>query len=103
MLMLASLAVMSCASNEVAKPIEEKTITISLESNRTTGYSWVCEIDKMNVAEFIAEEYVIDKNIVFRKENYLNENYTDKNSYVAYEQVNELDGYKIYEVKQYEK
>ena len=47
--------------------------------------------------------YVIDKNIVFRKENYLNENYTDKNSYVAYEQVNELDGYKIYEVKQYEK
>ena len=47
--------------------------------------------------------YVIDKNIVFRKENYLTENYADPNSYVSYEQANELDGYKIYEVKQYEK
>lgn len=43
--------------------------------------------------------YVVDKNIVFRKENYLTENYAGSDSYVEYEQVNELDGYKIYEVK----
>ena len=67
MLMLASLAVMSCASNEVAKTCEEKTITISLESNRTAGYSWACEIDKPQIAELIADEYIIDKSIIDKK------------------------------------
>ena len=67
MLTLASLAVMSCASNEIEKPSEEKTITISLESNRTTGYSWVCEIDKPQIAELIADEYIIDKSIIDKK------------------------------------
>lgn len=47
--------------------------------------------------------YVIDKNIVFRKEAYLTDNYADKDCYVAYDQVDEIDGYKIYEVKQSEK
>lgn len=47
--------------------------------------------------------YVIDKNIVFRKENYLTAYYADPDQYAVYDQVNELDGYKIYEIKQYDK
>lgn len=47
--------------------------------------------------------YVIDKNIVFRKEAYLTDNYAGKDSYVVYDQVDEIDGYKIYEVKQNER
>lgn len=43
--------------------------------------------------------YVIDSNIVFKKENYLTENYGAKNQFVTYEQVNEFESYKVYEVK----
>ncbi|MEE0875105.1 MAG: hypothetical protein UIH27_16800 [Ruminococcus sp.] len=43
--------------------------------------------------------YVIDKNIVYKKENYLTENYCEKTQYASYEQVNEFESYKIYEVK----
>lgn len=46
--------------------------------------------------------YVIDKGITFKKEKYFNVNYAEPHRHVAYEQKNELDGYKIYNVKTYE-
>ena len=61
---------------------------------------------KRNVSENIYEAvlsnkkiYVIDKNITFRKERYFTQNYAEDGMYIAYEQINELNGYKIYQVK----
>lgn len=61
---------------------------------------------KRNLSENIYEAvlsnnkiYIIDKNITFRKERYLTQNYAEEDMFAVYEQVNELDGYKIYEVK----
>lgn len=42
--------------------------------------------------------YVIDKNITFKKERYFTNNYALSGETVIYEQVNELDGYKVYKV-----
>lgn len=44
--------------------------------------------------------YVIDKSITFRKEKYLTQKYADKDKSVIYNQVDELNGYKIYQVTQ---
>ena len=61
---------------------------------------------KRNMSENIYEAvlsnnkiYVIDKNITFKKERYFSRNYAQEDMVAVYEQVNELDGYKIYEVK----
>ena len=43
--------------------------------------------------------YVIDKYITFKKEKYFNVNYTRPHEHVSYRQLKELDGYKVYEVK----
>lgn len=42
--------------------------------------------------------YVIDKNITFKKERYFTNNYAQSGETVIYEQINELNGYKIYKV-----
>ncbi|MBR1483955.1 MAG: hypothetical protein IJ598_13460, partial [Ruminococcus sp.] len=42
--------------------------------------------------------YVIDKFITFKKEKYFNLNYADHFESITYQQVKELDDYKIYEV-----
>ncbi len=42
--------------------------------------------------------YVIDKNITFRKERYFSMHYADDGQAIVYNQVNDIDGYKIYEV-----
>lgn len=44
--------------------------------------------------------YVIDKNITFRKERYLTTNYAENGKTVLYNQVSEIDGFRIYEVTQ---
>lgn len=61
---------------------------------------------KRNMSENIYEAvlsnkkiYVIDKNITFRKERYFTQNYAEDDMYIVYEQIDELNGYKIYEVK----
>ncbi len=41
--------------------------------------------------------YIIDKNITFRKERYFTKHYAEDNQAIVYSQVNDIDGYKIYE------
>ena len=60
---------------------------------------------KRNMSENIYEAvlsnnkiYVVDKNITFRKERYFTKNYAKEDNVIIYNQVNEIDGYKIYEV-----
>ena len=62
---------------------------------------------KRNMSENIYEAvlnskkiYVIDKYITFRKERYFTEYYADDSKSAVYQQVNELNGYKIYEVNE---
>ena len=62
---------------------------------------------KRNMSENIYEAvltnnkiYVIDKNITFKKERYFTQNYAESGKIVTYNQVNEIDGFKIYEVIQ---
>ncbi|MEE0914624.1 MAG: hypothetical protein U0L76_08605 [Ruminococcus sp.] len=62
---------------------------------------------KRNMSENIYEAvltnnkiYVIDKNITFRKERYFTQNYAENGNIVTYNQVNDIDGFKIYEVTQ---
>lgn len=50
----------SCASFNRTAPNEMRTFTISLDANKTTGYSWVCEISNEKIAQVINEEYQID-------------------------------------------
>lgn len=64
---------------------------------------------KRNMSENIYEAvlsnnkiYVIDKNITFRKERYFTENYAQDNNIIVYNQINEIDGYKIFEVTELE-
>lgn len=40
--------------------------------------------------------YVVDNNIVFKKEKYFNEYYVDEDKYAAYTEVKEINGFKIY-------
>ena len=63
------------------------------------------QLRKRNLSENIYEAilkgnniYVIDKNITFKKERYFTNNYAQDDETIVYEQVNELDGYKIYKV-----
>ena len=63
------------------------------------------QLRKRNLSENIYEAilkgnniYVIDKNITFKKERYFTNNYAQNDETIVYEQVNELDGYKIYKV-----
>ena len=42
---------------------------------------------------------VIDKNITFKKEKYFSINYVPEPQKAVYNQVDELDGYKFYEVE----
>ena len=63
------------------------------------------QLRKRNLSENIYEAvldgnkiFVIDKNITFKKERYLTNNYAQDGEAVIYEQVNELNGYKIYQV-----
>ena len=44
--------------------------------------------------------YVIDKNITFKKERYLTLKYAEEGKSVSYNQMSEIDGYKIYTVTQ---
>lgn len=77
--------------------------------NNVDGFSYFHNkntLRRRNMSENIYEAvlsnnniYVIDKNITFRKEMYFTENYAKDNETVVYKQVNELDGYKIYEVQ----
>lgn len=78
-----------------------------LENLDSFGYFHNNEmLRKRNMSENIYEAvlsnhkiYVIDKNITFKKEKYFTINYSDEYESVIYDQINELDGYKIYEVK----
>ncbi len=63
------------------------------------------QLRKRNLSDNIYEAildgnniYIIDKNITFKKERYFTNNYAQSNETVIYEQVNELNGYKIYKV-----
>lgn len=81
-----------------------------LENLDNFGYFHNTEmLRKRNLPENIYEAvlkgrkvYVIDKNIVFKKEKYFTVNYAEPHKHVAYQQRNELDGYKIYSVQMYE-
>ncbi len=55
-----SLCFSSCASFEAEKANEARTIEISFDANKTTGYMWVCAIDKTDIAQLIDEKYEID-------------------------------------------
>ncbi len=41
---------------------DARTITVRLDANATTGYSWTYEIDDPAVLELVTEEYVADEN-----------------------------------------
>jgi len=41
---------------------EQKTATVELESNATTGYSWDCTISPESVIRLVSDEYIPDKN-----------------------------------------
>lgn len=77
-----------------------------LENLDTFGYFHNDEmLRKRNLPENIYQSvvgrnkmYVIDKNITFKKEQYFTENYADGHRGVVYNQLKELDGYKIYEL-----
>lgn len=65
------------------------------------------ELRKRNMSDNIYEAvltynkiYVIDKNITFRKERYFTANYAENDKAVFYNQVSELNGFKIYTVTQ---
>ena len=42
--------------------------------------------------------YVIDNNIVIKKERYFSEHYTENNARAFYERDSEPDGYRIYKI-----
>ena len=65
------------------------------------------ELRKRNMSENIYEAvltynkiYVIDKNITFKKERYFTLKYAENGKTVSYNQISEIDGYKIYTVTQ---
>ena len=41
---------------------EQKTATIELEANATTGYTWVYTMSPENVIRLVSSEYIPDKN-----------------------------------------
>lgn len=70
-------------------------------------FNKVDQLRKRNLPDNIYEAvlknnkiYVIDNSITFRKEKYFKTYYSNDNSYVAYNQVKEINGFKIYEVSE---
>jgi predicted secreted protein len=41
---------------------EKNKLVIELESNASTGYSWICEMNKIGILVLTSEEYVNPKN-----------------------------------------
>jgi len=41
---------------------DQKTATVELEANATTGYTWVCTMSPENVVRLVSYEYIPDKN-----------------------------------------
>ena len=78
-----------------------------LENLDSFGYFHNTELlRKRNLPENIYEAVlknrkiqVIDKNITFKKEKYFNTNYVQAPQTAVYNQVDEIDNYKLYEVE----
>jgi predicted secreted protein len=57
LLFFSTILLFGCSKNQ-----EQNTVTIELDANATTGYSWVYTITPDNVIREISNEYILNKN-----------------------------------------
>ena len=56
------ITALSLLSQGCSMAQEQKTATVELEANATTGYAWVCTMSPENVIRLVSDEYIPDKN-----------------------------------------